>query len=128
MNVVIRGEVPGRCQVPFGEVGHPSELAAWCDPNRSCARVWAGLALIWNRFMEEQAGDSVDMASADGVLPRKREDDARAELDLRLQDPAALEEIELYSELIIVAGESSRPLSRDEIDRVLGVTRPQAIS
>ncbi|HET9187441.1 MAG TPA: hypothetical protein VFN80_05780 [Acidothermaceae bacterium] len=68
------------------------------------------------------------MASADRVLPRKREDDARSELDLRVQDPAALEEIELYSELIIVAGESSRPLSRDEIDRVLGVTRPQAIS
>ena len=68
------------------------------------------------------------MASADGVLPRRREDDARAELDLRVQDPAALEEIELYTELIIVAGESSRPLSRDEIDRVLGVTRPQTIS
>lgn len=67
------------------------------------------------------------MASADGVL-RKRGDDARAELDLRLQDPAALEEIELYSELIIVAGESTQPLSQDEIDRVLGVTRPQAIS
>jgi hypothetical protein len=68
------------------------------------------------------------MASADGVLPRKREDDARAELDLRVQDPAALEEIELYSELIIVAGESTQPLSQDEIDRVLGVTGPQAIS
>ncbi|HEX7105174.1 MAG TPA: hypothetical protein VF218_04350 [Acidothermaceae bacterium] len=69
------------------------------------------------------------MASADGVLPRDRrdwrsaEDDARAELDVRLQDPAALEEIELYSELIIVAGESDHPLTRDQIDRALGVTK-----
>jgi hypothetical protein len=68
------------------------------------------------------------MASADGVLPRERQDDARAELDLRLQDPAALEEIELYSELIIVAGESDLPLTREQIDRVLGVTRSPAHS
>jgi len=45
----------------------------------------------------------------------------RAELDLRVQDPAALEEIELYSELIILAGKSSAPLSPAEIDRALGV-------
>lgn len=45
----------------------------------------------------------------------------RAQLDLRLQDPAALEEIELYSELIILAGASDEPLSRDAIDRALGV-------
>lgn len=68
------------------------------------------------------------MASADGVLPRKREDDARSELDLRVQDPAALEEIELYSELIIVAGGSSRRLSQDEIDRVLGVANTAGMS
>lgn len=68
------------------------------------------------------------MANADAVLPRKGEDDARADLDLRVQDPAALEEIELYSELIIVAGESQQPLSQDEIDRVLGVAGPPAIS
>ncbi len=68
------------------------------------------------------------MASADGVLSRDGEDDARAELDLRVQDPAALEEIELYSELIIVAGESTQPLSQDEIDRALGVSRSAARS
>ena len=71
------------------------------------------------------------MTSADGVLgaagpangpalPAAAKDE-RAELDLRVQDPAALEEIELYSELIIVAGESAQPLSQAEIDRVLGV-------
>ncbi len=68
------------------------------------------------------------MASADGLLPRIPEDDARAALDLRLQDPAALEEIELYSELIIVAAESNMPLSREQIDRALGVTRSRARS
>ena len=49
----------------------------------------------------------------------------RAELDLRLQDPAALEEIELYSELIILAGASPTPLSAAEIDRALGVRTGQ---
>jgi hypothetical protein len=49
----------------------------------------------------------------------------RAEFDLRLQDPAALEEIELYSELIIVAGASSQPLTAAEIDRALGVRTGQ---
>jgi hypothetical protein len=68
------------------------------------------------------------MASADGVLPREREDDARSELDLRLQDPAALEEIELYSELIIVAGASIQPLTQEQIDRALGVTTSPARS
>lgn len=45
----------------------------------------------------------------------------RAEIDLRLEDPAALEEIELYSELMIVAGASSRRLTPEEIDRALGI-------
>lgn len=55
--------------------------------------------------------------------------DERAELDLRVQDPTALEEIELYSELIIIAGKSNSPLSQSEIDAALGVhTRPLADS
>jgi hypothetical protein len=45
----------------------------------------------------------------------------QSDLDLRVQDPAVLEEIELYSELIIVAGESAQPLTQSEIDRALGV-------
>jgi len=47
--------------------------------------------------------------------------DERAELDLRVQDPAALEEIELYSELIIIAGKSAAALTQSEIDHALGV-------
>lgn len=41
--------------------------------------------------------------------------------DARLQDNQALDEIELYGELVIAASASERPLSRDEIDRVLGL-------
>lgn len=41
--------------------------------------------------------------------------------DARLQDPQALDEIELYGELVIAASASEQPLSRDEIDRVLGL-------
>jgi len=41
--------------------------------------------------------------------------------DARLQDPQVLDEIELYGELVIAASASEKPLSRDEIDRVLGL-------
>jgi hypothetical protein len=43
--------------------------------------------------------------------------------DTRVQDPLALAEIELYGELVIAATSSERPLTREEIDRVLGVER-----
>jgi hypothetical protein len=41
--------------------------------------------------------------------------------DASLQDPQALAEIELYGELVIAASASATPLSRAEIDRVLGL-------
>jgi hypothetical protein len=41
--------------------------------------------------------------------------------DTRLQDPLVLDEIEMYGELVIAASSSERPLSRDEIDHVLGL-------
>jgi hypothetical protein len=41
--------------------------------------------------------------------------------DTRLQDPLVLDEIELYGELVIAASASDRPLSQEEIDRVLGL-------
>lgn len=43
------------------------------------------------------------------------------ETESRLQDPLALDEIELYGELVIAASASDGILPRDEIDRVLGV-------
>jgi hypothetical protein len=43
--------------------------------------------------------------------------------DGRLQDPQVLDEIELYGELVIAASASDEPLSRDEIDQVLGLGR-----
>ncbi|MGH8970699.1 MAG: hypothetical protein ACRDV1_12200 [Actinomycetes bacterium] len=41
--------------------------------------------------------------------------------DSRVQDPLVLDEIELYGELVIAASAADRPLSRDEIDQVLGL-------
>jgi hypothetical protein len=43
------------------------------------------------------------------------------EFDPRIHDSAFLEEIDLYSELIIVAAASSGTLSNDAIDHALGV-------
>lgn len=45
-------------------------------------------------------------------------------VDARLQDGEALEEIELYADVLIAAAGSEHPLSTDELDRVLGV-RPR---
>lgn len=41
--------------------------------------------------------------------------------DARVQDPLVLDEIEMYGELVIAASSSERPLSQEEIDRVLGL-------
>jgi hypothetical protein len=43
------------------------------------------------------------------------------EFDPRMHDSAFLEEIDLYSELIIVAAASAVTLTADAIDRALGV-------
>jgi hypothetical protein len=45
--------------------------------------------------------------------------------DTRLQDPLVLDEIELYGELVIAASSSDGPLSRGEIDHVLGLDEAQ---
>ncbi|MCL6537465.1 MAG: hypothetical protein K6T28_02590 [Acidothermus sp.] len=42
--------------------------------------------------------------------------------DPRLEDPTVLEEIELYSELIIQVRDRDRPLSLAEVDRILGLS------
>lgn len=43
------------------------------------------------------------------------------EPDPRVTDPQALDEIELYGEVVIAATSSSGPLSASELDQVLGV-------
>ena len=45
--------------------------------------------------------------------------------DLRVTDPQALDEIELYGEIVIAASSSERRLSPAEIDQVLGVDPPR---
>lgn len=44
-----------------------------------------------------------------------------SKVDARVQDRIALDEIELYGELMIAASQSQRPLTREEIDAILGV-------
>ncbi|GAA2086361.1 hypothetical protein GCM10009780_26990 [Actinomadura alba] len=46
-------------------------------------------------------------------------------LDLRVHDRVALDEIELYSEILSAVAKAERPLTTAEIDSVLGV-RPAA--
>ena len=41
--------------------------------------------------------------------------------DVRVHDRVALDEIELYGELVIAASSSDEPLSEDQIDLVLGL-------
>ncbi len=48
------------------------------------------------------------------------------QFDPRIHDSAFLEEIDLYSELIIVAAASAGTLARDAIDRALGLPGVEA--
>jgi hypothetical protein len=43
------------------------------------------------------------------------------QLDLRVHDRVALDEIELYSEVLSAVAASDKPLTDEELDRVLGV-------
>jgi hypothetical protein len=49
----------------------------------------------------------------------------REHLDLRVHDRVALDEIELYTEVLSAVATADRPLTAEELDRVLGV-RPVA--
>lgn len=49
----------------------------------------------------------------------------REHLDLRVHDRVALDEIDLYAEVLSAVAASDRPLTAEELDRVLGV-RPVA--
>jgi hypothetical protein len=45
----------------------------------------------------------------------------RSDVDLRVPDLVALEEIELYAEILSAVAVADRPLTTEEIDEVLGV-------
>ncbi|HZE30077.1 MAG TPA: hypothetical protein VE198_01420 [Actinoallomurus sp.] len=47
----------------------------------------------------------------------------QANVDLRVHDRVALDEIELYSEMLSAVASAERPLTVDEIDMVLGIGR-----
>jgi hypothetical protein len=46
------------------------------------------------------------------------------ELDVPLEDPVLLEEVELLSSLMIQAGAAEEPLDQAEVDRLLGIDEP----
>jgi hypothetical protein len=43
------------------------------------------------------------------------------QLDLRVHDPAALDEIELYAEVLTAVAAADRPLTPAELDEALGI-------
>ena len=45
----------------------------------------------------------------------------RDDVDLRFHDVVALEEIELYAEVLSAVAAADRPLTTEEIDKVLGL-------
>lgn len=45
----------------------------------------------------------------------------QSNLDMRVHDRVALDEIELYSEMLSAVATADRPLTTDEIDMVLGI-------
>jgi hypothetical protein len=49
-------------------------------------------------------------------------------LDLRVHDRVALDEIELYSEVLSAVAASDRPLTAEELDRVLGVLPVRSVA
>ena len=51
------------------------------------------------------------------------------QIDLRVHDLVALDEIELYTDVLSAVAASDRPLTADELDRVLGVSpRPSRVA
>jgi hypothetical protein len=48
------------------------------------------------------------------------------QLDLRLHDRVALDEIELYAEVLTAVAASDRPLTSRELDEVLGIAAQTA--
>jgi hypothetical protein len=48
-------------------------------------------------------------------------DAVRERLDLRVHDSVALDEIELYAEVLSAVAASDHPLTAEELDEVLGV-------
>ena len=52
----------------------------------------------------------------------------REHLDLRVPDRVALDEIELYAEVLSAVATSDRPLTAEELDAVLGVATVAGVS
>jgi hypothetical protein len=95
-----------------------------------------GARLLWVAVGGEQAAAVTGIASREEVA-RVRSDTTSVSADRHpaarpasppnpryraVHDRVALDEIELYAELIIAAERSEKPLSQKDIDRILGLT------
>lgn len=58
-----------------------------------------------------------EQTTMNDLAPRR----TRKQLDSRLRDDAVLDEIELTSRLIIAASANNGPLSRHQVDEILGI-------
>ncbi len=76
------------------------------DPDGSCGGIGTGLNLMTSSRATAQPGEV---------------DAVRGYVDLRVHDTVALDEIELYAEVLSAVAASDRPLTDDELDEVLGL-------
>jgi hypothetical protein len=61
------------------------------------------------------------LAEGSGIRSAMEVSAVREGLDLRVHDSVALDEIELYAEVLSAVAASDRPLTSEELDEVLGV-------
>jgi hypothetical protein len=67
-------------------------------------------------------GTSLNLVTGSRAATQPGEVDAVQDyVDLRVQDAVALDEIELYAEVLSAVAATDRPLTDDELDEVLGV-------
>ena len=66
-------------------------------------------------------GVTLYQAVRSGSAQRWRWGAVRERLDLRVHDSVALDEIELYAEVLSAVAASDHPLTPEELDEVLGV-------
>jgi hypothetical protein len=71
------------------------------------AGAWGRVVTLWPRVPRNRSAMEV------GAV--------REHLDLRVPDRVALDEIELYAEVLSAVAVSDRPLTAEELDAVLGV-------
>lgn len=83
--------------------------------------------LRWERWKQEQwdRQDNPEHQGDQERQERQERQDIQEDLAIRVHDHVALEEIELYAEVLGAVAASHGPLTKDKLNEVLGV-RPQS--